>query len=449
MNEENKATPGSPTPAPAQANPMQKEIEKFLPQNLEKKTTQNQNGDAVTIPQVEKLDPNLVQKPIRTYESDLAEALAKKQGGSTAISLAENKKKFEEQRKAEGVPVPQPRPLSPGARPINPTQATAIPGATIDLQPEMPKSQVQFTPPTQVIRPKITPVPPLNVPTPPRVVPVQKPAPLVSPVQVPQQQVMPEAPRRSFLKPFLLTIISVVFIGAGIFEGYLLYTKMQANKAPVVLNEPIVIPSVLPKDKQISLTIGSEKGNNLVTKIYGELTKQSAPTGKIIELRLFEQDAATTKYVAASSFIDKLNTHMPDVITRSLTDRWMLGLFGEETGQQTTFLALTTDFFQNAFAGMLAWEERSMADDLALLLNFKDRAKKDEIASSTVSSYFGINGRFSDKTIRNRDVREFRSLSGDLLFLYSFINKETLLITTTESSFIALVDRIEKDAYVR
>jgi hypothetical protein len=83
-------------------------------------------------------------------------------------------------------------------------------------------------------------------------------------------------------------------------------------------------------------------------------------------------------------------------------------------------------------------------------LNFKDRAKRDDlISTSTIASYFTIKGTFSDKVIKNRDVREFKNTKGELLFLYSFINKETLLLTTSESSFIALVDRIEKDAYVR
>lgn len=448
MNEENKVNPGS-------ANPMQKEIDRFIPKNIEKKPAPGTQDAPVSIPQVQKLDPNLVQKPIRTFESDLAEALAKKQGGTAAISIAENKKKFEEARQAEaGGQAGAPTPQRVYVRPVSPTNETAIPGAAIPIPPTVPRGDVnaEIAAALKASRP---PEPPKSKFTPPSAViktPVQMP--VVTPLPQPQVKTAPAVqtqPRRSALKPFLLTIVSILLIGGGLFEGYLLYQKNIENAPVDATPSPIVLPSLLPKDNSISLSIGSEQGDNLISKINGEFFKTNVTFGKITELRIWEQKNGAPSMLTSSAFFDKLNTHIPNVITRSLTDRWMLGIYGEENGQKTTFMALTTDFFQNIFAGMLSWEDNSMADDLALLLNFKNKTTKVDPTSTTtnIASFFGIRGSYSDKVIRNRDVREFRTPDGQLLFLYSFINKETLIITTTESSFMALVDRVDKEAYVR
>ena len=91
-----------------------------------------------------------------------------------------------------------------------------------------------------------------------------------------------------------------------------------------------------------------------------------------------------------------------------------------------------------------------MPDDLAVLLNFKDRARANENdGSSPLASYFTIRGKFIDKQIKNRDVREFVSNNNEILFLYSFIDKDTIVLTTTEKSLEAILERLNKQTYVR
>ncbi len=419
-------------------------------------------------PTAEKLDPNLIQKPIRTYESDLAEALAKKQGSVASISIAENKKRDEESRRAEMAAKGQPQTPAQQSRfaprAVSPTRETAIPGASISIPPEMPQdmkdmragitatireAQPKQAAPTPSAQQQASVLAAMQVEPQARKapqVPYAEAAPTYA-VNVPQTE---QTPRRSILKPFLLTVFSIVLIGGGLYAGYYIYMKNVSEKPVTVAPAPIVVAGLIPRDTLAMVSVTTEMGNPLISKIYSEVNKNPVGSGKSLEVRLYEKKGEASQVVTGSDFIQKLNTSIPNVIVRSLTDRWMFGVYGEETGQKTTFVALTTDFFQNAFAGMLSWENNGMADDLALLLNFKDRARKDELNSTTtISSYFTIRGQYTDKVLRNRDIREFRNPQGELLFLYSFINKETLLLTTTESAFVALVDRIEKDAYVR
>ncbi len=436
----------------------------MLPNDLKKQFVLQKNSGTLgqepakpatpTTPQAPALDPNLVQKAIRTFESDLAEALRKKQGSVASISIAESRKKLAEmQPQAPATPTaPQTAPQSQ-PRFTSATRSTAIPGVSISLPPTVERDPNQVS---SEISEALKAAQPAGVAQPQPEMPPEAPVPMApptiataSPIKVPENVIFEDTPRRSLAKPILLTVVSLVLISAGVFAGYYYYGELNKRATVPIVTAPLSIPSIIPNDAQHPVTLTTETENVLITKIYSEIRKHNVTPGQNFELLLSENTAGISQRVTGSVFIGKLDTHIPSVISRSLKDRFMLGVYGEESGQKTTFLALTTDFFQNAFAGMLLWEDAALADDLALLLNYKDRAKRNDLSTSTPASYFGIQGSYSDRVLRNRDVREFRNSYGELLFLYSFINKETLIITTSESAFIGLVDRIEKDSYVR
>lgn len=349
---------------------MQQVVQSMLPDDLKSSNLKSSSlpPSAPSIPgptpEAEKLDQKFIQKPIRTYERDLAEAMAKKQTSVASIAIAENKRKEELQRKTAG--------------------------SVVNVVSAVDKDSAE--------------------------------------------------PKKFYGKQILLGLLSIVFIGGGAMGGYYLYKK-SAFAQPYVEPKPIKIPSIIPYDKEIPLSVNEATvGDQLISQIYSQINKEVASPGKILEL---------STGITASSFIQRTNMNMPDVILRSVTDRWMLGAYTEGDGQKTLFIGLSTDFFQNVFAGMLSWE-KSMPDDLSTLFNYKQRTQREDLnASTSISSYFNIQGTFSDKVIRNRDVREFINTNGELLLLYSFINKETLIITTTESALIAGIDSIEKQTYVR
>ena len=266
-------------------------------------------------------------------------------------------------------------------------------------------------------------------------------------------------PEKHTTKKLIFSLISLLIIGGGIFGGYYLYLKSPLSTPPII-TQPIVSRVIIPSDKKSILNIGTLHGETLLRDIYSQFNKASLENNKILEIVLEKnvanpeskkgtQTAPLTVRITGSTFIKTAEVDMPDNLLRSLTDKWMLGIYRESNGQSTPFIAFTTDFFQNTFAGMLGWE-KTMPDDLAEIFNYKERIRSEaQNASSTISSYFSIQGKFIDRSIRNRDVREFISRNGELLFLYSFITKDTFVITTTESAFMGLVDRVENQTYVR
>jgi hypothetical protein len=152
---------------------------------------------------------------------------------------------------------------------------------------------------------------------------------------------------------------------------------------------------------------------------------------------LTQSISSTTQIVSASDFMRKINSKIPDILSRTLTNQWMIGTYGDETGN-FPFIILKTDFFQNAFAGMLNWES-AMPDDFAILFNYNDK----------INELFTIHGKFQDRTILNRDIREFINNFGELILLYSFIDKDTLVITTSETTLKGIIEKVEKQALIR
>ncbi len=63
--------------------------------------------------------------------------------------------------------------------------------------------------------------------------------------------------------------------------------------------------------------------------------------------------------------------------------------------------------------------------------------------------YFTLRGTFQDRIVKNKDVREFVTSDGTILFLYSFIDNSKLVIAPDEDTLSAIISRLEKQAFVR
>ena len=494
----------------------------------------------------DKIQKEFVQKPIRTFENDIAEALGK--GASMAtIAIAEQKRKDEERKKkqleeerektpeekldeAEKLaekatdnlqaeienisgtnkqsPIPQTIQETQNKQsqnqtstnnykkpplPINPAPDMVRSSPIVDIAPNVERDNIAIAnanipvpipPAPQKEKPVITEKPKtfitpniiVNPPPKSEPVPVQMPVippkpiakienkPIIKPIPRTEPKIVNnikeniieedinESEKRNIIKPLLKVLLIMLFIGGGIYGAYYVYENNLLSKT-VPVEQKIIVPSIVSPNKQMTWNIDNINKTQLISQIYSQLKKNSQTSGKVLELILTEKVGEPDKQkdiaISGSTFIEKSGVSMPDVLKRSLTDKWMLGSYTEENDQITPFIILTTDFFQNTFAGMLSWDD-NMPEDLSTLLNYREKAINiDNIASSSTLSYFNIRGNFIDKQIMNRDLREFRASNGELLFLYSFISKNSLIITTTESAFIDIIKRIEKQTYIR
>jgi hypothetical protein len=93
------------------------------------------------------------------------------------------------------------------------------------------------------------------------------------------------------------------------------------------------------------------------------------------------------------------------------------------------FILISVKDYAESYAGMLIWE-KDMPKDLGEI--FK--------VSSSLSSTTSL---FTDEAIKNKDLRVLKDQNKNTVLLYSFVDKNTLLITTNEDVFSALLGKYQ------
>lgn len=416
------------------------------------------------------------QKPIRTYEKDMEEALARMNGGGNTsaekpsmqmpvaeISPEEKKKqeeeasrikeqflqdKIKEEKDKESIRIARER------------NADLIPRA---------EEEHPMVPPTEVIPPQI-PKPKVNI----RTYEGDVAQAMSGPKSTVVNMVLAENERRTgtasiankpeshLVRNLFFTLISLIFIGSGIGIGYYVYKTGVFNKQPVA-QVSTKIPSIVSPDTQKIINVPVLERDQLKKALINQFSSQESNPGKIIEFIPAQTIGSTTKRVSGSQFLNIIEFAMTDTLKRSLTDKWMVGVYSskEQQGKNIPFIIMTTDFFQNAYSGMLKWEP-TMPEELADLFMYRENGNQTNISNTEESSsttelidnksihlFYNIKGVFRDRVKSNRDVREFISQKNELLILYTFLDKDTLLITTSEEVIPALIERIEKQTFVR
>jgi len=163
-------------------------------------------------------------------------------------------------------------------------------------------------------------------------------------------------------KKLLLMIGSLVLIGAGAFGAYYLYSISALAPANVAPAAPQAPTSLVPTDSQTIVPIDGLSPYTLQVAVRAEVAKAQAPN-TMREIVLTEKSGTTQIQIPAQEIESLLDIGAPDILVRSLSDRWMLGVYADGAGAKSMFVVATTDFFQDAFAGMIQWE-KVMADDL-------------------------------------------------------------------------------------
>ncbi len=279
------------------------------------------------------------------------------------------------------------------------------------------------------------------------------------------QQQSQSAPKNHSVFKILLVILIIIFIGGGIGGAYYLYSKSPLAPSPhTFIPEPIANTSgVLSINSEETIDIQGMDLNAVRARIAAEVNKPHSP-GNIHELVFVNNGNRVTE----AEMLTLMQIDAPDILKRSLTDPWMLGIYTDEMGEKDVFIAATTNFFQNTFAGMLQWEN-IMADDLKFyissargIVNAPAPGSTIEVSggngsttpivqppSNSIDRYYTIRGQFEDRIIMNKDVRVFRTTDRNILFLYSFINNSTLVFTTKEKTLVEILNRLEKQAFIR
>lgn len=162
-------------------------------------------------------------------------------------------------------------------------------------------------------------------------------------------------------------------------------------------------------------------------------------------------DGDAPRQLTASELLGILAPNIPPALIRVLEGTYVVGVHSFDENQ--AFMLLRVDSYETAYAGMLAWEQ-TMRPDLLPFFNRNPSpqvvsAPPAPVATSTgtstapVAPPIFINSSFVDKVVENRDVRLIQNSAGDILLLWTFLGRNTILVTTNEYTMREVLSRLK------
>lgn len=158
-------------------------------------------------------------------------------------------------------------------------------------------------------------------------------------------------------------------------------------------------------------------------------------------------DGAERK-VTASEFLTAMNARTSSALVRSIDDAFQLGVYSFTP--HDIFAIFKINSYDSAFAGMLEWEA-NMETDIGGLFIYRTSVPAASTATATSASINPLftNRVFVDKVLSNKDVRALVDESGEVTMLYTFIDKETLVIATSDKALKEVIFRLTAGRIVR
>ncbi|HEY4528256.1 MAG TPA: hypothetical protein VJJ48_00310 [Candidatus Paceibacterota bacterium] len=221
------------------------------------------------------------------------------------------------------------------------------------------------------------------------------------------RNIIPEEEKKPLKRSLTLLLSGALFIVLGGAGSWLAYNEFLRKITP---SEPVVPANrFINAEDSAELDIFTLSHDSFIESVS---TLRSTPLKHIV----LKSDIHSA---TISNFLKVLQIEAPGNLVRALESEFMLGSVGNKF-----FLIFKVKSFENAFAGMLAAEE--------------------EVVKS-----IGSQSVFRDVVFRNKDTRVLYDPSGKPLFLYSFLEKDYLVITEDPDTLSTIIERLTREKLTR
>jgi hypothetical protein len=235
-----------------------------------------------------------------------------------------------------------------------------------------------------------------------------------------------DTPKNSDAKnKFFILVGGIMLILGVITVGAVFYIKSKEEVITIQKTKTLIGFSV---EKTIQTNNSTKE--KLVTEILAEKKSFNLPVNSVLYLNTINISGSSE---TAENLLLLMAPRIPPSLARSFDGEYMLGIYSFDTNEP--FIILKTEDFASSFSGMLKWEK-----DM-----FYDFDKLFSISQNTASS----TKQFKDETLRNKDLRILQDNNNKTVLLYSFINKNTLVITTNENILNAIIGKYNINEQIR
>ena len=223
----------------------------------------------------------------------------------------------------------------------------------------------------------------------------------------------------------IVSIVLVLVIG-GVIAWFTIIEKITSPE-----ESSLAVKSLIKTEQLAAITLPDRK-NELLSAL--NITKQNVSEG-LTHIYALTEGVDGQSVASADEVLVVLDWSMPGTLTRSITDLD----FGARRGTQITpYIILKTNNFESAFAGMVEWEVSISKDLTPFFGPVVDKSLKLETGDSKQI----VAAKFVDTHVNNRRIRILYDETGLERIVYGIHNQNTIIITTNQTDWIELVNRL-------
>jgi len=228
-------------------------------------------------------------------------------------------------------------------------------------------------------------------------------------------------PMISLNMQYVVAVFLFLAIVGGVATSFLIFKREEMPLQKVVVEK---IPNFI-NAPQTSFAL-QENREELLQSVAEHLRANQS----IVQLYpAYATEENAQKPATAEQVFLVLNLHTPASFTRNVPELTFGGV------AQEPFILMKVQNFDTAFAGMLAWEN-AMSADLSPLFGDTVLATFDPSARTDTQVHDAF---FKDAIASNKNVRILLDEEGHDRIVYTFVDQNTLLITTTRAALEALL----------
>jgi len=233
-----------------------------------------------------------------------------------------------------------------------------------------------------------------------------------------------------------ILIISAILVVGGALTFLIpqLIIKMQYSTAPTPV-ETVSSQPLMTVDVEEKLNVKDINLSRVSTTLKERVDQSATKLGQIKNIYITEGEGTAEKLITSSRFLQLIGATVPSEIQRTLKDPYMFGLYNYNGNQR--FLVLKVGSYDTTFSGMLSWETTLWQD-------FKELFSLQTDNATSTNSYTIEIRKFQDATFNNKDCRVVKDASGKIVFLYSIVDENTIIITTSTDTLNEIINRISK-----
>lgn len=376
-------------------------------------------------------------RPIRTYQDDVA-SLIKKQKISTAkIVMAEQKRKEEPSiprtKEVEPIIVPQQQPKKAKWR---------VGREEVSINNKMTDQRVADVTQSVLDEPEREPI-----------------EQVITGGQILREETVGQKKVQKDRRPLPIKGIisaSLIILSIVLIVGTIVFTDIESRIANILpIGEELQEENFITNEVNVSISADNRTAREIRDLIRQKIKQaEELPSKTISEIEIQKRGisptdgSSGTQDITTTEFFRVLESSAPEGLIRSLSPDFMLGIINID-GVKPFILFKTYDLDQS-YAKMFEWEPtmyRDLNDIFYSTLGLEDFYSPNPDVDPEITSFDPR--ALKDEILINRDTRAIIDSSGNILFFYSFIDSEHLLMTSDIEVLREIVQRLNVQRLIR